>query len=395
MASTLDLNDALKQLLQENPEWTLSEIFPKINKSFPDATKPQVKNRLQRVRAKLESEAVEIQNLSSNEACSNAGRAQKYSRKNFTSDAFCLETISEKGIGALATRNIAKGELLVSEKPWLEADPNAPGGGDWKVQLAAREVYLGNQFAALRPEDQAKIMALHDAFCTAGKKTLVGIFLTNANSRGSSELVATAGRAVLCCTVARFNHSCCPNAVFTWRDHEGCESIVTVRDIACGEEICVTYGNLQEVSAMRQARLLKKYGFQCKCDICVQDPAALTQSDLNRALMKDLEKQIPLDSEACNYTKALAKVDQLFLLGEQEKLTFSQARNAAYAFQLTTFAGSPAIERMKWCKLAIDSWIVSHGDEYCDVLQFKRYMHKLPTPQQLTMDNMRMMEKGL
>jgi len=184
MASTLDLNDALKQLLQENPEWTLSEIFPKINKSFPDATKPQVKNRLQRVRAKLESEAVEIQNLSSNEACSNAGRAQKYSRKNFTSDAFCLETISEKGIGALATRNIAKGELLVSEKPWLEADPNAPGGGDWKVQLAAREVYLGNQFAALRPEDQAKIMALHDAFCTAGKKTLVGIFLTNANSRG-------------------------------------------------------------------------------------------------------------------------------------------------------------------------------------------------------------------
>ena len=54
--------------------------------------------------------------------------------------------------------------------------------------------------------------------------------------------------AQLCPRIARFNHSCRPNAMYDWRlSHgeklisSGVEEVVATGPIKCGEEICVNY----------------------------------------------------------------------------------------------------------------------------------------------------------
>merc|ERR1711998_600398 len=125
----------------------------------------------------------------------------------------------KKGKGAIAIRNISRGELLVTEKPVLEC--NSDLRGNHASLVAALATYFDKQFAALSPGDQEKVMSLHD--CWGEQKTVAGIYCTNAVSRGSGDSYDSCG--VLCPMVSRFNHSCSPNATFHWRDQEGYEVV--------------------------------------------------------------------------------------------------------------------------------------------------------------------------
>ena len=66
---------------------------------------------------------------------------------------------------------------------------------------------------------------------------------------------------------ARFNHSCNPNACFSWNSAIGKETIHSMRDIKAGEEITISYVDMEHDKRLR-AWELRHYGFVCDCAAC-------------------------------------------------------------------------------------------------------------------------------
>ncbi|KAI9203832.1 uncharacterized protein BJ171DRAFT_133632 [Polychytrium aggregatum] len=65
------------------------------------------------------------------------------------------------------------------------------------------------------------------------------------------------------------NHSCVPNAHPFWRDSNAIE-IQTVRDIRKGEELLISYTDIDQFKSdqERNGWLQHMYGFSCRCQLC-------------------------------------------------------------------------------------------------------------------------------
>merc|ERR1712226_953932 len=77
--------------------------------------------------------------------------------------------------------------------------------------------------------------------------------------------------------VSMFSHSCCPNAEF---DFEGptCIAVRAIKDLAMGEEVCISYlptFALRQSTEMRRLKL-EDHLFTCQCARC-QWPADLSR----------------------------------------------------------------------------------------------------------------------
>jgi len=70
--------------------------------------------------------------------------------------------------------------------------------------------------------------------------------------------------------IARFNHSCCPNAEFSWIQKLGRREVRALRRIEEGEEILFCYSRLggETRSRARRAYLKELYHFTCDCVAC-------------------------------------------------------------------------------------------------------------------------------
>lgn len=93
---------------------------------------------------------------------------------------------------------------------------------------------------------------------------------------------------------ARFNHSCNPNACFTWNPAIKKETIHTIQDVRKGEEITLSYCDITHDKATRRWEL-KHYGFVCDCSACGDgsDPESLAAKSAERRWrMFDLEQQL-------------------------------------------------------------------------------------------------------
>jgi hypothetical protein len=103
-----------------------------------------------------------------------------------------------------------------------------------------------------------RIQEQHDAR-TGASASIISIFQTNCMEMGSGAAVFP--------NAARFNHSCVPNACFTWNEGIERETIHTMRDVKKGEEITLCYVNMEHGKVLR-AYELKHYGFVCGCEAC-------------------------------------------------------------------------------------------------------------------------------
>jgi hypothetical protein len=88
---------------------------------------------------------------------------------------------------------------------------------------------------------------------------------------------------------ARFNHSCNPNACFTWNATIGKETIHAMSDIQPGEEITLSYCDMMHV---------KHYGFVCDCRACAEDEdnesTFAHQSGVRRYRLQELKRETQL-----------------------------------------------------------------------------------------------------
>ena len=96
----------------------------------------------------------------------------------------------------------------------------------------------------------------------------LGIWRTNNFALGPSHSKCSNG---VFPTIARFNHSCIPNAEFSWSEKRGRQEVRAIKSIEIGEEISLCYFTSKwqlESAEVRRDYLFDHYGFRCDCKAC-------------------------------------------------------------------------------------------------------------------------------
>ena len=235
----------------------------------------------QELKAIVDAESSPPSSPSSYSSCAlESDLANLYLQDDSDSSLFSIYTSAAPGLqygkGAFATRDIQRGDLILSEKP-IFSIPNST------FQLF-KHISIEAAVRKLSPTHLDKYLSLHNSHekCSCSLRPLPGIFSTN--SFGVSD------SAGICLRASRFNHSCSPNAKFTFNSNAGELRIYALGTIPRGEEIFVgyinedllgrrPYGSLRQP---RQATLRTRYHFICECSVCSLPEAESMMSDARR-----------------------------------------------------------------------------------------------------------------
>lgn len=172
--------------------------------------------------------------------------------------------VEGKGFGVVATRQIARGSVIFTDKPLLTITKNGPSARD-----------VEEAFKRLSKQDQEVYLSLSKGHLDhIQESSIVSIFRSNVFSSADSHSVYP--------LISRVNHSCRPNAA----KEQG--RMYAQTDIDIGEEICICYHDWEywEVltTSQRGFKLMHVYGFRCLCQVC-GSPEIRSLSDLRRLLI--------------------------------------------------------------------------------------------------------------
>ncbi|KAI0126750.1 hypothetical protein BJ170DRAFT_417620 [Xylariales sp. AK1849] len=268
---------------------------------------------------------------------------------------FAVKPSTTKGAGLHANQVIGRGTRIIAERPLLVLRRETPEGG-WRNILRKR-------FAALSPADQDEFLHLYPSDCIlsdlchdkmrgelaatgayANEEALtdalellscqLAIFYTNNAQMGSN---GEYGSGIFP-TFSRINHSCIPNASWTYNHDLGMMTVHAMKDILPEEEITITYVQDQEhLPYVQRAELLEDWGFKCDCPACYgtryETHEILRQRimDLHRAFA-DYEEQ--RDDNSLHGPLSVIRNDQdALVLAKEEVKAFKAA--GILAFGLT------------------------------------------------------------
>jgi hypothetical protein len=210
-----------------------------------------------------------------------------------------VELIHGKGRGIVSNRSIARGTVILSEAPFILQSHTCTQNS------------IADGLSSKSAEDKRRYLGLMN--CHRGElPPLIGIFKTNALPCGDHDRLAgtTAHTAGIFLQGSLFNSSCVPNVNNCWDAVNQAVVFRAVRDIAAGEELCISYDNLLQTRDVRRSQLRAKYHFECHCAACSLSAEALQLSDRRRVTLKDLYLEIPhcVDKPRAGITK-VSKID--------------------------------------------------------------------------------------
>ena len=200
------------------------------------------------------------------------------SRHAVVSNLYTIKASPGKGLGMFAAANIRKGTRILEEKPFFSLAE--------RPELSESDVYaldeVSEAFGRLSVGDQVKYLSLH---CPerSNCSILVSIYEANCYEMGSG--------ACICLDASRINHSCIPNAHFSWNTNIERETLHAVKDILKGEEITVSYCPAIRTFDERKSNL-ESYFFTCCCPACRRDKRFGIMSQIRRLQMLDLDHKI-------------------------------------------------------------------------------------------------------
>lgn len=194
---------------------------------------------------------------------------------------FEVHDFGDKGMGVVAARDIQKGELLLREQPLFLVSQCRDSR-----QLDAWENEINAALRKLPEHDLQSFWNLAD--CHTDEKSVVGIVRTN----GLPVETAEGDMVGVYPTVSRFNHSCNNNVNNSYQEEYG-EVLHAIRDVAKGEELCITYIDLFMTRQERQDVLRRTFNFKCACPTCLQTGQALLRSNKVRQRLQDLRSALP------------------------------------------------------------------------------------------------------
>ncbi len=199
-------------------------------------------------------------------------------RKIETSALYIIKSSPGKGLGMFATKDIEKGTRILAEEPFFSlterpvvslSDPYTPKD-------------ISEAFDRLPAKDKRKYMGLH---CPErpGCSIILSIYEANCFEMESGTCI--------CLDASRINHSCVPNAHYSWNSNIKRETLHAVKDIREGEEITVSYCPPFRTLEERKCDL-EPYVFDCHCPACQPYTSFGISSQSRRQQMFDLDQEI-------------------------------------------------------------------------------------------------------
>ncbi|MEW5300525.1 MAG: hypothetical protein WDW36_003454 [Sanguina aurantia] len=269
----------------------------------------------------------------------------RQSNISLSSPHFCIKEAPDKdGVGVYATQDIAAGTRILSEPPLLT------------LPISATKASFETLIAALPSTKRAALFQLHD--CSGGPATAEGIFATNSFGLGTPGT-----EAGIFLTTCRLNHSCLPNCSHFWHGHLGARTIHASRDVACGEELTLSYISHHITEwGDRQAELEEVYNFTCACEACKLTGPARELSNKRRTTVDSLVDSMNSAFKASQYGEALQLVEaRLKLLQEEGLASPSMLYTAEFdAYQACTLARRHAEARV-WLESAHMHVVMANG----------------------------------
>ncbi|KAF7311887.1 Set domain-containing protein 5 [Mycena indigotica] len=292
---------------------------------------------------------------------------------------FEVVALPGKGKGAIAVRDIKRGELVLREKPLLVApDEETPRAWvnelffNWTYSPSKRDTFFNLTHSHLWLDDDPETglppkvnidpptqtpderFWLTEAILTTN---VAAITLNDAPLRG------------LFPRFSRVNHVCpgANNVNYEWREEEGEMRIYAVRDIKKGTELGHSYIGQVGPRAARIKHLEETYGFTCNCKFCTLDAEATEQRDAWAAEWKALETDF--DARSGNGTlpgkEAIRIVRDLWELSLKLDYTTDRARFSEEA-GLVAIAHGDKKAAVQWLKLAHKYFTIEVGVDSVD-----------------------------
>ena len=245
-----------------------------------------------------------------------------------------LYTIKEspgKGLGMFATKDIRKGTRILTEKQFFSltkrsvvslSDPQTPND-------------IPRAFDCLSATEKRKYLSLHCPKMPDCSRVF-SIYEANCYEMGAGTCI--------CLDASRINHSCIPNAHYSWNSSIERETVHAVKDILKGEEITISYCPAIRTLEERK-RDLEPYVFTCSCPACQTETDFGINSQIRRQQMRIRDHQIKnylddlpvaqIEYDQCDEEPAILSLVNLI---EEEGLVYEKSfayRNAAeYALKL-------------------------------------------------------------
>lgn len=190
---------------------------------------------------------------------------------------FSIQPVPGKGNGVIATSAIAKGTRIHAESPII----TLPTFDEARNAPALNELVL-KQLRSLTRDQQRHFFSLRNIHGMSLPIPL-GIVETNALAFGPG------GEGGVFLTASQFNHDCLPSARSNWNVKLGMMAIHALCDIEAGQEITITYINL-ETRAERQRILQDGFHFTCVCKICTLPQEMIDELDTIILEIKEIDK---------------------------------------------------------------------------------------------------------
>ena len=217
-----------------------------------------------------------------------------------------------------ASKHIRKGTRILADKPFFSlakrpvislSDLHAPNN-------------ISKAFDRLSVSDQRRYLDLH---CPERLGLSRGICIYEANCYEMG-----AGTCI-CIDGSRINHSCIPNAHYSWNCSIKRVTVHAVKDIPIDEEITISYCSAMRNFEERQ-RELEPYVFACNCPACQTDTEFSNRSRIRRQQMRDLYQQItgygddpPATRTECDHRDEEFAILRLIELIDEEGLVYEKS----------------------------------------------------------------------
>jgi len=268
---------------------------------------------------------------------------------------FILRHLPGRGIGAVAIRDIRRGELLLRERPLLFIP---------RENLTSLAQSVLDLVQLLSPDQAASFYNLSHAGLredlspeVLSNSLPLAIFRTNA--------VALRSDAGLFPMMARLNHGCSGafNSVYSWREREGVLVIYALKDIKSGEELLTSYLGTRQTRDERRRHLKHVYDFHCMCSYCTLPDEKSKASDIRLTVMNHLYQRLGTwGNVTIDGQEAIRLVKQIWTVGDEEGYTAKRGRLAADAMIIASahFDAEAAVE---WASLALEWASIELGSD--------------------------------
>ncbi|KAK0729546.1 hypothetical protein B0H67DRAFT_476558 [Lasiosphaeris hirsuta] len=224
-------------------------------------------------------------------------------KKRFDALPYEVRDVPGKGKGAVATRRIEKGRVVLIDHVMVLATTEFPAD----VMHEEVQELLSRGVEQLNESESVYGLAKKGRE-EQGLTEVEDVLLTN------SFEIAIEDQSYMWIfpDLSRLNHACKTTLAMT---------VWSSRDIEPGEEITITYSDTDQTYAERQKTFAQVWGFDCTCSLCTAPEQQRNASDKRRLRIHMLRERVLKRAKEGDFKRAIKATEELFQVAEEEGLT--------------------------------------------------------------------------